>query len=331
MFRANTVLVIGAGASAEFDFPLGGALLKDIAKRIDISYQFGRQERGDQVVAEALRKALNASEDVALYNDHLHSAWQVAASAKQGLSIDNVLHALEDKKATKVGKFGIVRSILHAEKQSPLKDWVDHSPQQIEIEKFDHTWLSARTKVLTEGRTKSEIGEIFDNLTIVNFNYDRIIEQYLPFAVSNYYGLKPDDIREVMKGLRILRPYGKAGALPWEGAENSVGFGHCSADDIIKAAEQNLTFTEQVEDQELVNEIEGAFSGADRILFLGFGYHRQNIELLSNDCQPHVQILGTSLGYRNQIGKLYLRSWKSSLAFSIIQFRSAMNMFDSMT
>lgn len=67
MFRAKTILVIGAGASAEFGFPLGGALLKDIAKRVDISYDFGQLKRGDHVVAEALRSALNAKADVTSY------------------------------------------------------------------------------------------------------------------------------------------------------------------------------------------------------------------------------------------------------------------------
>lgn len=299
MFRAKTVLVVGAGASAEFRFPLGGALLKDIAKRIDISYQHGQLQRGDHVIAQALRNALDAKTDVSSYNEHLHSAWQLVASSKQGLSIDNVLDALEDDKASKVGKFAIVRCILAAEEASPLSKWVDHFPDQINLETFADTWLDQLTKLLTEGRRKSQIGEIFENLSIINFNYDRIVEHYLPFAISNYYGLKPADIRDVMPALAVLRPYGKAGNLPWENAENAVAFGNCGAANIEIAAEQILTFTEQVQDENLVNGIRSIIQNADRIVFLGFGYHRQNLELLKVAAPQHVEICGTSFGMSN--------------------------------
>lgn len=299
MFRAKTVLVVGAGASAEFGFPLGSALLSSIAKKVDISYELGRQKRGDYVVAEALRNALDAQNDVTHYNEHLHSAWQLVASSKQGLSIDNVLDALEDEKAARVGKFGIVSCILAAEEASPLSKWVEHFPDKVDITAFSKTWLDRLTKLLTEGRRKSEIGEIFENLSIVNFNYDRVIEQYLPFAIANYYGVKPTEVREVMPQLPIFRPYGKAGNLPWESSENSVAFGHCRAADLEVAAQQILTFTEQVQDAELVSGIRNAMQSADRIVFLGFGYHRQNLELLRSNAPKHVEICGTSFGMSN--------------------------------
>lgn len=267
MFRAKTVLIVGAGASAEFNFPLGAALLKDISKRIDISYQAGQLQRGDHVIVQALRSALNAGADVQSYNDHLHSAWQLVASSKQGLSTDNVLDALEDDKASKVGKFGIVRCILAAEEASPLSKWTDHSLDSVSLTGFTNTWLDQLTILLTEGRRKSQIGEIFENLSIINFNYDRIIEHYLPFAISNYYGLKPAEVREVMPSLAVFRPYGKAGNLPWESVENAVPFGNCSAANIQIATEQILTFTEQVQDEALVSGIRGIIQNADRMYF----------------------------------------------------------------
>ena len=299
MFRAKTVLVVGAGASAEFAFPLGGALLKDISTRVDISYEYGQLKRGDHVIVQALRNALGASEDATSYNEHLQSAWQLVTSSKQGLSIDNVLDALEDDKASKVGKFAIVRCILAAEEASPLSKWVDHFPDQINLATFANTWLDQLTKLLTEGRRKSEIGDIFENLSIINFNYDRVVEHYLPFAISNYYGLKPEVVREVMPTLSILRPYGKAGNLPWETSENAVAFGNCGAAGIKVAAEQILTFTEQVQDDNLVSGIRSMIQNADRIVFLGFGYHRQNLELLKTAAPKHVEICGTSFGMSN--------------------------------
>lgn len=62
------------------------------------------------------------------------------------------------------------------------------------------------------------------------------------------------------------------------------------------AAEKIKTFTEQVEDEALQRGIGDSIREADRIVFLGFGYHRQNIELLKSVGKKNVQILGTSLG-----------------------------------
>lgn len=296
MFRARTVLVVGAGASAELGFPLGENLLKEIAERVDISYDFGRLKRGDHVLADALRQKLNAGTNVASYNEHLHSAWQISKSSKQGLSIDDVLDALEDPKAALVGKFAIVRSILAAEAKSPMSKWIDHFPDQIDISVLNGTWLDQLTRLLTEGRRKSEIGSIFENLSIINFNYDRSIEQYLPFSLGSYFGLKAQEVREVMPSLPILRPYGKAGALPWQGGDRTVEFGHCDAVAVGAAANGILTFTEQVQDATLLKQIKSSLQSAERVVFLGFGFHRQNLAILDCSALPHVEVLATSFG-----------------------------------
>lgn len=296
MFRANTVFVVGAGASAELGFPLGAGLLEDISQRIDISYNFGRLERGDHILADALRNKLKAGEDVTTYNEHLHSAWQVAKSSKQGLSIDNVLDALEDPRASLVGKFGIVRSILCAEQRSPLSKWIDHFPKDIEISALKGTWLDQLTLLLTEGRRKSEIGLIFDNLSVINFNYDRSIEHYLPFSLGEYYGIAPAAVREVMPTLSILRPYGKAGSLPWERDGEHVEFGDCNAAAVGTASQMILTFTEQVQDKVLLDRIRQTLEAAERVVFLGFGFHRQNLKILECLGPPNIEVLATSFG-----------------------------------
>lgn len=296
MFRARTVLVIGAGASAEFGFPLGNALLQDIAKRLDISYRVGQLERGDHIIAQALRQRLDASDDVTEFNDHLHSAWQIVKSSSQGISIDNVLDALEDTKASLVGKFGIVRSILEAEARSPLKGWSRDRPDDVKFDAVNNTWLDKITKLLTEGVRVSQINDIFENLSIINFNYDRTLEQFLPFSLANYFGIKPQVIEEAFQTLPIFRPYGKAGSLPWQADGRHVPYGMCSADAVQIASEGILTFTEQISDENLMQGMRNAISTADRLVFLGFGFHRQNLALFECTAQPHLQVLATAFG-----------------------------------
>ncbi len=296
MFRADTVFVIGAGASAEFGLPLGAALLSDVAARVDISYDFGRLARGDSVVAHALEDHLDVRRDPTVYNEHLHAAWQLVKSSRQALSIDNVLEALEDEKASTVGKFGIVRAILSAEDKLDLSAWAENLTDQIKIEDYSDTWLDRFAKLLTENVKKSEIERIFSNITFINFNYDRIIEQYLPFAISEYYGVKASEVQRLFNAVPMYRPYGKAGNLSWEDAGSVVHFGHSGSNHVKEAASRILTFTEQVEDADLIAGIRNAISNADRIVFLGFGFHRQNIELLTAHARDNVEIYGTTYG-----------------------------------
>ncbi|MBN9250991.1 MAG: hypothetical protein J0I86_10490, partial [Mesorhizobium sp.] len=53
-------------------------------------------------------------------------------------------------------------------------------------------------------------------------------------------------------------------------------------------------FTEQVEDDTALQAMRLAVSEADRIVFLGFGFHRQNVALIASSVQSHTEILGTA-------------------------------------
>ncbi len=295
MFRAKTVLVIGAGASVEVGLPMGPDLLKQIVQLTHITFDFGRQKTGDHGIVEALRLCLNEGREVTKINEHLKAAWQLGESSKQALSIDNVIDALEDPQVELVGKLGIVRAILKAEAASPAFKRIKNMPNTLDLSKFNEAWYSSLTKLLTENVRKSQIGSIFDNLEIINFNYDTCLEHYLPFSIASYYGLKPDDIREIMQGLTIHRPYGVAGRLPWQkGEAPSVGFGEGSPQQLADVAQQVRTFTERVEEGDELAAMRATLVGADRVVFLGFAFHRQNVELLSQKMQDHSELVATA-------------------------------------
>ena len=294
MFRARTLLVLGAGASAEVGLPIGAKLLQEIVKLTDIRFDH-QQISGDLHLLEALKLVLNEGRDVTRLNDHLHAAWQLGASAKQALSIDNVIDALEDKRVELVGKLGIVRAIHEAERQSSYFKDQNGRFDQPYLNRFGGTWYDSFTKLLTEGVRKSEVAGIFDNLTIINFNYDRCVEQYLQFSLANYYGLGLEQIRELMPKLTIHRPYGIAGKLPWqEGNLPAVEFGGGQVIGTAQAASQIRTFTEQVEEGEDLRRIRAAVQDAERIVFLGFAFHRQNLDLLAARAMPSAEVLATA-------------------------------------
>ncbi len=295
MFRAKTVLVVGAGASVEVGLPMGSDLLKQIVNLTHITFDHYSQKTGDRGILEALKICLNEGADVTKLNEHVRAGWQLGESAKQALSIDNVIDALEDPKIELVGKLGIVGAILKAEAASPAFRRVENVPNTIDISKFSESWYDSLTKLLTENVRKSQIDGLFDNLEIVNFNYDRCLEHYLPFSLASYYGIDPDVIREIMKGLTIHRPYGIAGRLPWqEGDAPSVSFGDGSPQQLAEVAQQVRTFTERVTEGDQLAAMRAAMGGADRVVFLGFAFHRQNVELLGQRMPDHSEIIATA-------------------------------------
>lgn len=289
--------MVGAGASVEVGLPMGSDLLKQIVKLTHITFEHYSQKSGDPAIFEALKIILNEGGEVAKINQHLHAAWQLAESATQAISIDNVIDALEDPRVELVGKLGIVQAILKAEAASPAFKRVQNMPNTINLSKFADTWYGSLTKLLTENVRKSEIGSIFDNLEIVNFNYDRCLEHYLPFSLASYYGLEADAIREIMQDLTIHRPYGIAGRLPWQKGDGpSVGFGEGAPQQLADVAQQVRTFTERVEEGDELAAMRATIAGADRIVFLGFAFHRQNVELLAQQVQDHTEVVATTFG-----------------------------------
>jgi hypothetical protein len=290
-------LVVGAGASVEVGLPMGSDLLKQIVDLIQITYEYGRQKSGDAWIVDALKIRLNEGREVEKLNAHLRAGWQLSESAKQALSIDNVIDALEDPKVELVGKLGIVRAILKAEAKSQAFRKTEDGRGALDLDKFDATWYSSFTKLLTENIRKSEIEKIFDNIQIVNFNYDRCLEQYIPHSLSNYYGMRIEEVQKLMKSLVVHRPYGVAGRLPWqEGRAPTVGFGEGGPQQLAEVVQQVRTFTERVEEGTELAAMRDAIASADRIVFLGFAFHRQNVELLAQQVQDHTEVLATAYG-----------------------------------
>jgi hypothetical protein len=294
MFRAKTVLVIGAGASVEVGLPMGADLLKQIVKMTSFRNPTGNFT-GDIIISQALMQYLDEGTDRTKYFQHIEAASQIGKSAEQALSIDNVIDALENPKIELVGKLGIARAILDAESKSKRFKYIDNIRHNLNLSNFNDVWYSSLKKILTENIRKSDVSSIFKNLEIINFNYDRCLEHYLPISLASYYGVPPSEIQSIMQGLIIHRPYGVAGRLPWQrGTTHSVDFGECRPEQLAAIVQQIRTFTERVKEGKELAAMRKAIGAADRIVFLGFAFHRQNVKLLAQKIQTHAEIVATA-------------------------------------
>jgi len=53
-----------------------------------------------------------------------------------------------------------------------------------------------------------DLASMFDNISIICFNYDRCIEHYLYSALVAHYGITKPAAAKIMGKLRIHHPYG---------------------------------------------------------------------------------------------------------------------------
>ena len=139
-------------------------------------------------------------------------------------------------------------------------------------------------QILTGGRRKENINQLFEDVCCITFNYDRCIEHFFFHALQNYYNIKPDEAAGIMQGFKIFHPYGMVGRLPWQGEGVSTPFGaDVSGSDLLSLAEQIKTYTERIEDEEAITEMRQLVQKAKIIVFLGFAFHHQNMRLIKPD------------------------------------------------
>jgi hypothetical protein len=147
---------------------------------------------------------------------------------------------------------------------------------------------------------KEQIGDAFSKVTMINFNYDRIIEHFIYSELQSKFGVSDHEAKNVILNLKMVRPYGAVGHLPWQGGSSTVSFGAHLGNDHDKFftfADNIHTYTEQKLEETMRQEIEVAIASARLIVFLGFGFHQQNMEILKvKDRAGAKQVIATVLG-----------------------------------
>lgn len=304
MLRGQTLIVVGAGASAELGLPTGQELKKNIAKLLDIRFDDwgSRMVSGDTEILEALRSHAQqaGARDI---NPYIHAAWRIRNAMPQAISIDNFIDSHQnDTRLTLCGKLGIVRGILHAEKKSALHVDRRSDKRHPNFAAFSETWFEPIMQLLTQNCQLSGIGDRLSRLTFVIFNYDRCVEQFLYHGLQNYYGIDEAGAAALLKNLKIYHPYGTVGRLPWQGGAPRMEFGgEPSVANLLQLTQEIRTFTEGTDpDSSDIKELRAKVRDADVALFLGFAYHSMNLALLQAE-SPHrspnrARYFGTTFG-----------------------------------
>ena len=287
MIRTKTTLIVGAGASQEIHMPSGPELLDRTAQAYDF-YRFG----GEQMTKDSsalLRHLGKLAERPGNSQEKLFAATErLRTAAKMSLLIDTAIEQNDDNPLVALcGKLAIAHFICQGEARSNLRATPMY-PGELPLKAGDF-WLLELGKLMTTGVPRSRVHQCFENLSIISFNYDRSIEHFLPYALMTAYGMTLLEAqRTVSEHLRIVHPYGTIGRLPWQkGDAPDVEWGNESPWNMAALLTQIRTPSELMADTRALTELRNAMIKSQRIVFMGFGYHPQNVDLLIDTSFSH--------------------------------------------
>jgi hypothetical protein len=277
----STVYIVGAGASYELDLPVGNKLKEYISCILYMRFEHGLFKDGNYDLYQALRR--HTGNDNSETNLYLKECRHISDNMPLAISIDNFIDSERgNDKVALCGKIAIVDAILAAVKKSKLYFDKYKSQRKIDFPSLENTWYLPFFRTLTENCKADDLLERFSTITLVIFNYDRCIEHFLIHALMGYYRLPESEAAKIISNLKIIHPYGTVGSLSWQDRESSTCMdygGEIQAHQLIKYAERIRTFTEGAHSDQM-DQLRSNMANADRLVFLGFAFHRLNMELL---------------------------------------------------
>lgn len=314
MLRTRTTLIVGAGASAELQFPTNAELLARIIQGYDFKRTNSETSTRDgqlllrniYKLAEKLNKKV---EDVAAAAERLRNACRL------GRSIDTVLEQYDhDPLVVACGKLAVTFFMGQAESRSNLKD-IPRVEGELPLQgKIAEYWIYQLGQLITSGVPRSKIGQTLEQLTIINFNYDRSVEHFLPYALVMAYGIELKEAQQVIaEKLDIVHPHGSVGRLPWQkGEAPQAEWGVEQPWNIHAIAAQLKSLNERSADRNALRDIRLSVASAKRLVFLGFGFQPQNVDLLFENTLSHnpevlISTYGMSSGNAATVAQMIRR------------------------
>jgi hypothetical protein len=285
MITEETVFITGAGASKPYEFPTGKELRKQLC--------FDLPERIKPYISKDNRA--NSQDSVVINSKLLEFSSVFFKSSNQ--SID--LFLAKNTRFSQIGKIGVAACILDAEKKSKFREQMDNE---------DEDWYSYLFQRMSEDLTKPEDYEHFrDNkVSFITFNYDRSLEYFMEESLLNsftnitYSNL---DYKSFIP-FPFLHVYGCVANLP---SKNGNVLEYRKTIDYRKLdkLKDNIRLIYDRAGNE-IETIKSTISNAKRIFFLGFGFAKENLEVLTR--QLNSRLLN-SIGNFRMFEIFHYSSW----------------------
>jgi hypothetical protein len=261
----KTVLVLGAGASKPYGYPLGSEL---------------RAMLTDQsLFATAAGTGLITNQDAQEFcGEFLTSGTK---------SIDSFLsrrgkHLLPSGKSIEhVGKIGISLALRQKKSLDALfqSAQIDEGNRTFDVE---DNWYEYLWDVLIKGIFQTSLEKFSEHkLTIVSFNYDLSLEHYLFTAMHKSFGMTEAETARHLSSIKFIHLYGQLAGDPFSTSFNyDFQFNRDQALVMQDVASIQVIDDDRNDGSKPFDLAYRALENAERICFLGFGYDPTNVERL---------------------------------------------------
>jgi hypothetical protein len=242
----KTVLVLGAGASNHLEYPLGEQIIDEVWNIKHLSK--------DRIERQPLWRDL-----INHWGSEKFNAFATRLRKAQIPSIDAFLGRFPE--FSEIGRSFLAAILKGRESYRRL---------------FGQSWYRHLLYSLMDDDRYEPV-----NLSILTFNYDRSLEAYLFETFKNHY-IDVDDAgaKEMLKRIPIVHLHGTLGNFP------EVEYSAESSVEEILAISKRIKIITEINDAEDDNDFATANSmlqAAERVIFLGFGFHQDNLRRLKFD------------------------------------------------
>src|SRR6266480_393161 len=252
MISRETVLILGAGASKPYGFPLGGELTDILITQV-------APHTGSSILDDLERHCEISREELTHF---------LRAFSRSGLSSVDSFLARRDE-YSQMGKLAIAWALCSCEKE----DWITRRGND------DH-WYSLLWDTLTAG-THNPADFRRNQLRIVTFNYDRSLEFFFYQAAKNTYHLTDAQAQELGSTISVLHVYGKLGELTYDGRPNTRIYDNALSRSVLTCAADGILIVPEARDDAREFMLARTYCDrAEQICFLGFGFDPLNVRRL---------------------------------------------------
>jgi len=276
MIGQSTVLILGAGASVDFGFPLGP----------DLKIQMqSRDPRFNRLIGQGGPSAADLDQ------------FERDLSFSGSSTIDEFLMHRSD--LAQVAKMSIAYYVSKHEFDHRLTN--SNPPNW-----FQQLFYKLRLGVNSPAEFARQ-----NALSVVTFNYDRSFERSLWLGLSAIYGKFPQaEVLRAYERVPVVHMHGHLGDLPETAPGNALARARAyrppeSATELVLAAGGIKVISEVAStDKSEFTAARSLISPADNVVILGFGYDETNMKHLGLDTlRPSTKVLACSYGLSPKIEK----------------------------
>lgn len=275
----RTVIILGAGASKDYGLPTGEELrTKIIDKFIKLATHHFYEPPDVINEYKVTSHGRLVKDEKAMLNEFVYSYKQFIKDFKDsGVQIDLFIsrHA-SNEQYVRFGKLAIALILYNEEMNSSDFNNSKSFYRQL-YEQLCGDITTPRIPIFSDKK-----------ITIITFNYDRTLEQYLEkTTIPNFkQDMSNVDLYQELDSLKIIHVYGRLGKLPWEisdepllkfpikGDSNTIIRGNYFKKEIINNIH---TIHEERKSDGTLKKVRAVIEKAERVYFMGFHYNKENL------------------------------------------------------